>query len=770
VFEKLFKYSPEQFAEGTIRFGLRPELVVLAVLAAVAVAVYFYRRRVGDLGPWARGILMVLRGLVLALLVVILVNPMLEIPRSVPRDAFVAVLADDSASMGIEDTAADASGSGGSKRISRLAAAKAVLGRAGEAGEADDDGGLLERIARVCPVRLFRFAARPERIEGPAALTGRGERTNLYSAMKVIDTDFQGVPVAAVVLLTDGAATAGGRPQDMARRLAARGTPVFCLGFGVLDPPRDREVLRVQAPKEVRRNTTVEVFATVRVHGYSEPFDVVLLTGSQVVHTVPVTPTRDVEIYRVRLTFQAEQKGTFRFAVQVPPATDEIIRRNNRSELLVKVADRRLPVLYLEGSPREEYRFLRRALYRDEDFRIVSILRLDGPKKFLLQGAEPADGLEGGYPKTREHLSRFEAIIFGDVEAGYLTAEQLEITEAFVREKGRGFLMLGGVNSFNLGAYQGTPIEKMLPVVLPGPGVAYRQVEFNIAPTRIGERHPAMRQSSNVLVNRNIWSRSPTLVGYNPIRQAKRGAEVLAIEPASGSPVLTVQRYGAGRAAAFTTGGSWHWRMALPIRDKLHEKFWRQLVRYLAVGARGQVTIDLTKDLFARDEPVSIRATVLDRVLNPANDATVLARISRAGVNPRDLPMEWILSVDGVYQTQFEPDEPGDYELEVVATFPDGSKDAASTTFSVGETLEEYTDPGQKDTVLKEVAALAGGSYYTAAQAGEAVEQIQRRVREMKHDETVYERLDLWDTPLLFGLLVLLLAVEWLIRRRAGLM
>ncbi|GAG35979.1 unnamed protein product, partial [marine sediment metagenome] len=252
-------------------------------------------------------------------------------------------------------------------------------------------------------------------------------------------------------------------------------------------------------------------------------------------------------------------KGTFRYTVEIPPAEDEVIVDNNRYEFLVEVADKRLPVLYLEGSPREEYRFLRRALFRDKDFRIASILRIAGPKPFILQGAEPEDGLElpqrgvpaskapNGYPKTKKHLYNFEAVILGDIEATYLTKKQLAITEAFVRERGGGLLMLGGVNSFNRGKYQGTVIEQMLPVVLPRPDVGYQQREFKIAMTKEGEKHPVMRQSENLLVNRNIWSKAPTLVGYNPIKQKKPGAEILAADAKSGNPVLVVQNYGKGR-------------------------------------------------------------------------------------------------------------------------------------------------------------------------------------------------------------------------------
>ncbi len=805
MFEKLFKYPFEEFKQGAVRLaaGLRPELAILAVVVAIAAAVYFYRRAPEGLSRRMRGLLAALRGLALGLLVLILFQPVLRTPLPVTRDCFVAVLVDDSRSMGIED--ADPGNPAGRK--SRLQVVKELLGAsakpnpgagqepatqgsAGRQAGAVDVGGMLGELTDICPVLLFGFSDQPKRIKGLHQITGTGDRTDLYSALRVVNTNLPGLPVVALVMLTDGADNAwlpaaslqgtgglagwqgGGSPAEMAAELGARNVPVYCVGFGDPQPPKDYEILYVQAPGEVRRNTSVEIHASVRSSGFTQPFNLILRGKDKVLDSVSVTPDPAMAIQRVRLSFRPDETdtGATRYSVEIPPGPDEVIVDNNRYDFVVKVIDKRLPVLYLEGSPREEYRFLRRALFRDKDFRIASILRVEGPKKFILQGAEPEDGLIDGFPKTKEHLYRFEALILGDIESTYLTSQQRQNVEAFVRERGGGLAMLGGVNSFNLGKYQNSEIEKMLPVVLPAPEVSYENREFTIALTKIGEEHPIMRQTENVLVNRNIWSKAATLVGFNPIKDVKPGAEVLAVEPRTGSPVLTVQNYGAGRVAAFTTGGSWHWQMAAPVEDELHEKFWKQLVRWLAVGSKGKLTIELNNDLFAPGEPVSIRSTVLDNVLKPVNDATVDAFVTDPSNNSHKLPQEWILSVEGVYQTTYEPVEVGNYRVEVVAEMKDGSKLTESSSFWVGPTLTEFTDAGQKDGLLKELADKSGGKYYTAGEASQIAEEVKNRVGKMKRDETVYETHDIWDTPLLFGLLALTLSVEWFLRRRAGLM
>ena len=801
VFETLFKYPLEKFLDGRLRLGsgLRVELVLLAIAVAVAGTVYFYRRAPVKLRRGTQIALAALRGLALGLVVLILFHPVLRIPRHEKRDSFLAVLVDDSRSMRIKDVGwsgsaeaassprEGAEGSDGKNpgRISRLALAKKVLGT-------PQAEGLWRRLEAICPVQAFGFSSTVKPIETAAAVRGIGERTDLYTALHQVDSELRGVPVVGIVLLTDGAVNAGGAPRDMAEELGVKKRPVYCIGFGNPQPPRDYEVLRIRAPRQVRSNASVEIFANVRVNGFDEPFDVLLRQGKDVLQPPQaVVPQAGRQIYRVRLTFRPEKKGTFTYTVEVPPRPQEVIRENNRRDFLVRVVDDRLPVLYLEGSPRTEYRFIRRAMLRDKDFRIASVLRLDGPKRFITQGAEAEDGLEDGYPKSLEHLGRFQAVIFGDINADFLTPRQLKITEEFVRRRGGGFLMLGGVNSFNLGGYHRTPIADVLPVILPPASAAYRHIEFKIRLTKIGETHSIMRQSPNVVLNRDVWSKAPTLVGYNPIPQVKPLAQVLAAGAKTQTPILSIQNYGAGKTAAFLTGGSWNWRMAVPLENELHEKFWKQLIRWLAVGSKPKVRIELDKDIYSLAEPVAIRVIVLDRKFEPVNDAQVEVQITdpfgqklkdSAG---REKPMRlsWTLAEPGVYAAQYEPPDAGDYLITATArlkappgaakppaTAPsDEAPPTAAATFSVGETLDEYSDAGQKAGLLREIATISGGRYFEPHEADRLPAILEKSLGQKKQNQTIYEQHDIWDTPLWFGLIVAALSAEWIIRRRATL-
>ena len=237
--------------------------------------------------------------------------------------------------------------------------------------------------------------------------------------------------------------------------------------------------------------------------------------------------------------------------------------------------------------------------------------------------------LQKGYPTSKELLYKFEGIIFGDVEASFFTPEQLKWTEEFVHDRGGGFAMLGGVNSFNLGEYAGTPVEKMLPVIMESNQNSYSFDRFKMKVPELSLNHPILHQDDDPELNQKAWERVPELQGYNVMKGVKSGAQILAAHPQTQQPILAVQKYGEGRVAAFCTGGSWQWRMSVSTESEIQEKFWRQLVRWLAVGAKENVTIALDRDIYAKGEPVILRATVLGTSLEAVNDAKVSKRYYR---------------------------------------------------------------------------------------------------------------------------------------------
>jgi len=760
LLEKLFNLSPEMFREGHLVFTGRipPQILVLALLALAAVAWFTYRlviKRTETKRAWWT--VLALRIVLIAVLLFVLAGPAMRLMRS-RQDVFTAVLVDTSHSMGVTDAAVP----GQTTLLSRIDAARQLL-----MGEGAKNEGLLKALNHSSKVLVYGFDQDVRKVTATAQLKANGQFTNIFRGVRDMDAELRGLPLAAVVLISDGGRNTGGSTQDAAALLKARGVPLYTIGLGNPNPPNDYEVVSIVAPKRVRRNSQVEVQATVRHTGYKEPFDITVNRGDSVIATRKVEPSTDTDLDQVKLVFTPDHEGSATYKISITPAKDEKNTENNSREFVLEIQDDRLPVLYVEGSPRMEYRFLRRALYGDSDFRLVGLLRL-GDNRFYVQGANENEAyLEKGFPTTVEQLYGFQAIILGDIEASYFTPAQLAMLEEFARTRGGGLLMLGGVNSFGLGKYTGTPVAKMLPMDITANDGAYSDEQYKARVKQGIGVHPVMRLSLDPEENRALWSQAPPLIGITPVAGVKTGAVTLLTSEKDNKPVFAVQNYGAGRVAAFTSGGSWYWRVSVPSTVEFHEKFWKQLVRWLAVGAKERLSANTDADVYAPGKPAIIRATALAKDLQPVNDAVITATITDPLGNHEDVPMDWILSEEGVYQAQYVPQEEGDYRVAVHVDGWDGKP--VETDFRVSAPVVESADTALKEDVLREMAKIANGRYYTITDAHELPNELEKTIQDARFAGMKPEDRDLWDMPFLYALAFGLMVVEWGVRRRSGL-
>jgi hypothetical protein len=137
----------------------------------------------------------------------------------------------------------------------------------------------------------------------------------------------------------------------------------------------------------------------------------------------------------VRVRAAASEPGPRLFKFRVAPLPDEVVTQNNVRETLINVRDVREKILYFEGEPRFEMKFLRRAVDEDKNLQVVSLQRT-ADNKFMRLGVDGPDELVGGFPKTREELFSYRAIILGSIEAGAFSAIQLQMIADFVDRRG----------------------------------------------------------------------------------------------------------------------------------------------------------------------------------------------------------------------------------------------------------------------------------------------------------------------------------------------
>ncbi|WP_420461721.1 glutamine amidotransferase [Candidatus Palauibacter sp.] len=794
MFEFLFKYRPVVFERGDLSLAVPWWGVILVFLGAGAI-VWFalqYRRIGPTIEARDRWVLMALRAAALGVLAFLLLRPVLLVSTVVPRRNFVAVLLDDSRSMRV----ADEDGETRAQRVLDLfggmddggtdaAATDPLASDPGVEGSSAMDpaeepepltqggeGGLREALEDRFRLRMYGFDSDADRIDGAGELAFAGPRTNLAAALTRVQQEMAGLPLSGVVVVSDGADNDDEVTPPLSEALLearAAGIPVYTIGVGSERIVPDIEVRRVEVPREALEGTTIVadvIISHAGLAGRTVRLDVE--DEGRIVGTHDLTLGPDGE-EPVQVQFTLEESGPRAIRFSVDPVEGEALTGNNERQILVEVGDTRRKILYFEGSPRPENKFVRRAVADDENIQVVTLLRTADEKYLRLDVDGPGE-LAGGFPDTREELYEYDGLILGSVEASFFTHDQLQMMADFVGQRGGGLLVLGGRRALGEGGYAGTALADALPVVLPGAGEP-DVLEVSAELTPAGRRHAAMRIAETAEASAARWPELPPLTSVNRVFETKPGAvPLLNGVPVEGEPrvLLAHQRYGRGTSIVFTAQDSWLWQMHadIPLEDETHETLWRQLLRWLVHDTPGRARLDLGDDVAPVSEPLRIRAEVEDERYLRVNGADVVATVTGPSGVPTEVRLDWTVERDGEYEGRFVPEEPGLHRVSVRAA-PRGATLAEDEVvggqgfFQAGTPQIEQFGAGRRTELLRRVADETGGRFYTAEDADLLAEEI----RYTESGDTVYEERSLWDMPVLFLLLAGLLGGEWAYRR-----
>lgn len=757
TFRFLFEYRPVIFQQGDFRFAPSTGSYVAAALALafILLTIVTYRgvRVKGRMRD--RVILTSLRVAALLVVVFCLFRPVLVVKAAVPQQNFLAVLVDDSRSMQIADW----------NNQPRSAFVQQQF--------ASPEAAMLKQLSERFVIRTFRFSSMASRYASPGELTFAGVQTKLGAALDGVRQELAGLPLAGMVVVSDGADTTDATLSEALLALKAATVPVFTVGVGRDRLERDVQIDRVSTPRRALEGSSLVVDAVITQTGYAgETVAIHVEDQGRIVGSQDVKLPADGEPAAVRVRFIASDPGARLFKFSIAPRQGELVTQNNVRESLIHISGRSEPILYFEGEPRFEMKFIRRAVAEDENLNLV-VLQRTADNKYLRVGVDTPEQLLGGFPKTREELFAYRGLVLGSIEAGAFTGDQLNMIAEFVERRGGGLLMLGGPRAFAEGGYADTPVAEALPVVLERPG---RPVEHpdvthvKVRPTRAGEAHAVTQIAGTEAASIKRWDDLPTLTSVNTIRAVKAGATVL-LSGTDGARrdqvVLASQRYGRGKALAFPVQDSWNWQMDvnISVEDQTHENYWRQLLRWLVDSVPEQVDVHTLADRVEPGEQVTLLADIVDPTFVEVNDAHVTAHVVGPNGTPMDVPMQWTGERDGQYRAMFTAAEPGVYSTEVAATRSGKTLGSGATQVRAAPSDAEYFDATMHEARLQRMAEETGGRYYTPDTLSALPEDLKYTGRGV----TTIEERELWHMPIVLMTLIALLAAEWGYRRAVGL-
>ena len=624
MFEFFFRYPITVFTKGRlVLLGAWPVWLLLTLIVAfVAGLGWLIWFRLEKLEP-VKGVttqmqrtraatIWAMQAALVALVLLLLWQPAIVVAELKSQQNIIAVLVDDSRSMAIADSGAD-------QKTAREAAAIKDL-----------NDGVLKGLQKRFQTRVYRLDGALNRTEKLDSLQPAAAATHINTGLRQLVAETSDLPVGAMVLLSDGADNSGGIDLDTISALRNRRLPVHTIGFGREQPMRDVEIEDVSLAPRAMADSRMRATVSVRQRGYSGgKTTLTAKDGDKVLASKEVTLGADGIVQEETVFFNAGAAGVRRVTFSLAPLKDEESTANNMQDRLVSVSGARRRILYVEGEPRWEYKFIRRAADDDKELQVVSMLRTTENKIYRQGISDPAE-LADGFPIKAEDLFGYDGIIIGSVEAGYFSPRQQELLREYVDQRGGGLLFLGGRYALSDGGWGASSVNELLPTFLPGGKDTFHRDAAFAQLTSAGADSTVMRLVDDPAKNVERWKKLPYMMDYQDPGNPKPGATVLADMMTAGRakmPLLVTQSYGRGRSAIMATSGTWRWQMSQALGDPTHDLFWQQLLRWVVADSPGRVVATLPVARLMDDGHVKLTATVRDKEYVVAPDAHVVAHV-----------------------------------------------------------------------------------------------------------------------------------------------
>jgi hypothetical protein len=757
------------------RWSWAPWATLLLVLVAIAWIAAIYARESGTASRLYRTNLAILRLIAIGLALVMLAQWSLALRLTGPPA--VAIVVDHSASMSIADHYDEPAlasqlnnrlTASGLNELTRLNTAKLLL--------TENDAQVLKALAGRYRVTTYAAAADVERlapiensadlIKSMRALSTDGvssQSTRLGDALRHVLDDFRGAPPAAIILLSDGVVTAGASLADASQNLRSAGVPLFAIGLGNSKPPRDIELTDVLVDDVVFVNDSVNLQLQVKATGLEGQAAKVTLRregAPELLAEQAVTLPATSKTLSVRLTDRPTKPGDVTYVVEIALRDDETNKSNNRLSRTVSVRDEKIRVLFVQGYPNYEFRFVKTLLERDPTVQLATFLQ-DADPEYAQQDKTALRA----FPVNRDDLLAYDVVIIGDVDPRLLPSSAWQTVRAFTAEKGGGALFIAGPKFMPAMYRDNADIASMLPIKLDSivsPAGQVSATGFKVRPTPLGLQNPAFQLGDSPADTEQIWNKLAPLYWMFPVGQLKPGAQALA--DIASKPVICFQYFGAGRVLFHGIDSTWRWRAE--GGEKSFARYWVQTVRFLARGKLGKGRgVQLTTDRreYRRGEPVQLRARFLDTQLAPnGNEVGVL--LNAPGQPRRRVTLQRNAAIPGLYEATLT--DLADGQTEAVLVEPQ-MKDAPTARFNIVAPPGEFARTEMDATALQSAAETTHGKYFTLADADRLLAELPAGRRVPIENLPPFS---IWNRWWLLAAFLTCITTEWIFRKRKGML
>jgi hypothetical protein len=718
-----------------IDFGFATSGAIIVFLGAAAAAAswFVYRRTVPPIPRGRRIFLIVLRSLSLFLLLSFLFEPVMRLVFTSDQPSVVAVLLDDSRSMSMKDRAMDR------KRVMNDVLSSSQF----------------KNLAQSGSTLVFTFGPALQRFPGafPDSLALTGDATDMAAALRGLASEKEALNLQSIVMVTDGAYNLGQNPVYEAEQL---GVPIFTIGIGDSSEQKDVLITRVVANDLVYAGTEAPVDVTLKSAGYGgENLEVMLMEGTRSLDRKTVALATGTREYTLRLAYTPVGDGLKKYTVRISSLPGELTSGNNQKSFYAKVLKSKLRVLIVAGAPSPDLTTIRQVLIEEKKFDVRTFTQKTGDSFY-----------EG--PLSADQLDSADCVL----SIGYPTGATAGVSFALITNaltQQRKPLLLLAAKTTDYGKI--VAWNSVLPFLLQTASPGEADVFFQPADAQRLNPILAMPQSGGV----SAWTRLPPIYKTQSTFRAKPEAVVLGFPRMQGvlltEPLMLTRNLNKQKSMAILAYGLWRWRLmtqGTPDTEQLLPVFLGNSIQWLTTREDAKpVRVTTTKESFTRGEPVEFVGMVYDAAARPVDNAQVRVNVT---LGEKEYPSLLRPIGNGRYEGSIEGLDEGDYTFRATATSDAQTLGEDAGRFTVGELNLEFQDTKMNAPLLQELAHRSGGRYYSPDNLSSLAQDLATATAFAPRTSVHTTTLELWNWRYSLGAIVLLLGLEWFLRKRNGML
>ncbi len=755
---------------------------LVSLIALGLLFVWLFVMDTQGLNRWQRWVLRLLRLLLILLLMMVILKPGVSWTKQREPEGTIAILMDKSSSMQL---------SSGEGKKSRWEQQLEVWN--GLWASREQLGNQIRLAPFVYDTQLQSLGEIESSTTAPPVLPPKaeGSSTDIGGPLTQLTNTTLPSPLMAVIWMGDGSQTltpAKADPQQMAKQFARQDIPLYLIGIGPRgDSEQARDLGLEGVPEQLDAYTKNQIYVRgiLKARGVANrditiAMKIVGKDGQpRIVEQTVVRPTKSDQAISFQLPLLAPDEGSYELWLEAKPVEGESVLENNRITSYLNVRGGGARVLFIEGEPRTESKFIANALLESPDMQVDRLWIAREPVQKW-----PID--------LSQRLSNgvYDLFILGDLDSDAIGAAGSRLLADQVLQ-GAGLITLGGYYAYGAGGWNNTPLVDVLPIQM---GAAIRQPRNG--PIDLRNHYEGAIALVPVAIDRllqigepgsdysAIWREMKPLTGANRWGGIKNapGVKVLATGDA-GQPLMVNGIAGQGRVMSFAFDSTFQWLRQ--GKTKEFKQFWRQValwgLRREAVAEGMQLTMNRRRLLLQQGAELMMN-------WNPGSKETAMPKeiglqlwkfdypqqedqpskeqlVGDFRFSPRDAT-SMRLAFDGVK-------EPGRYEWRATTIGSGGKALDARLPFVVIDQSLETLQPLPDWQLMGQLAKLnepAGGVLVNPDQTADLISRLLERRRQAT--ETAVETFQLGDTTLDSWLVFLsiagLLILQWGLRKLWG--